>query len=203
MISIKMQTQKKVRKVTKRTTKKVVQESSIDKDADISNNSFSSNILLNNNIKGEEQNEHIQQKDTEEYEQLENKVEDHEKQEQEQKIPKKRGRKPKGGKIIKQTITNDNLPQTKQNIILHLKCSLNDIKDKIFPLDEETYNPVITESIDGYAFNSSKETLSFDYIKQQTDNVNIDDVVYFQKTKDAQTFFSVMTLKSMSPFYNE
>lgn len=193
-----MQTEKKVRKVTKRTTKKVIQESDINKDVDVSNNSFSSNNLLKEHTQEEEQKEHIQQKDTQEQQQeeVENKVEDYDKQEQEQKIPKKRGRKPKGGKIIKQTVTNDNLPQAKQNIILHLKCSLNDIKDKIFPLDEETYNPVITESIDGYAFNSSKEILAFDYIKQQTDNINADDVVYFQKTKDVQNINTPVVIQN-------
>ena len=40
---------------------------------------------------------------------------------------KKRGRKPKGGKIIYQTIEmNDNV-ESKPNIILHLKCSLKDL----------------------------------------------------------------------------
>ena len=44
------------------------------------------------------------------------------------KCPKKRGRKPKGGKIIlqpQQPLPSEN---SKMNIILHLKCSINDIK---------------------------------------------------------------------------
>jgi hypothetical protein len=41
---------------------------------------------------------------------------------------KKRGRKPKGGKIIQQTITTP-VHEYKTNIILHLKCSLKDLQD--------------------------------------------------------------------------
>jgi len=55
--------------------------------------------------------------------------------------PKKRGRKPKGGKIVTNTVISDNITQQEPNIILHLKCSLNDINNnfqKTF-----TYNPVV------------------------------------------------------------
>jgi hypothetical protein len=45
-------------------------------------------------------------------------------------VPKKRGRKPKGGKIIKNTDLDVHKPIVKQNIILHLKCSLNDLNNK-------------------------------------------------------------------------
>ena len=42
-------------------------------------------------------------------------------------IPKKRGRKPKGGKIIQQDISKAEQVEAAPNIILHLKCSLADI----------------------------------------------------------------------------
>lgn len=45
------------------------------------------------------------------------------------KIPKKRGRKPRGGKIIEVSSENNEPKNDKMNIILHLKCSLQDIKD--------------------------------------------------------------------------
>ena len=45
----------------------------------------------------------------------------------EKSIPKKRGRKPKGGKIIQQIVSNDNNKEIKPNVILHLKCSLKDL----------------------------------------------------------------------------
>ena len=37
-------------------------------------------------------------------------------------IAKKRGRKPKGGKIIQQTVLTTNVKEPKPNVILHLKC---------------------------------------------------------------------------------
>ena len=36
------------------------------------------------------------------------------------------GRKPKGGKIIQQLVTNETQKEEKENIILHLKCSMKD-----------------------------------------------------------------------------
>ena len=42
-------------------------------------------------------------------------------------IAKKRGRKPKGGKIIQQVVPLNNNKELKPNIILHLKCSLKDL----------------------------------------------------------------------------
>ena len=43
-------------------------------------------------------------------------------------IPKKRGRKPKGGKIIEGGISETKKEIYKPNIILHLKCSTSDLK---------------------------------------------------------------------------
>tara|TARA_B110000503_G_scaffold71508_1_gene110968 strand:+ start:47 stop:1177 length:1131 start_codon:yes stop_codon:yes gene_type:complete len=45
------------------------------------------------------------------------------------RIPKKRGRKPKGGKLINNPIHNNNDGMTISNVILHLKCSLDDLTD--------------------------------------------------------------------------
>ncbi len=45
----------------------------------------------------------------------------------EEKVAKKRGRKPKGGKITIQPQTNNNIQNELPNIILHLKCSLSDL----------------------------------------------------------------------------
>jgi hypothetical protein len=47
----------------------------------------------------------------------------------EPKVFKKRGRKPKGGKIIQQSVVNDEQSDEKQNVILHLKCSMIDLED--------------------------------------------------------------------------
>ena len=48
-----------------------------------------------------------------------------------EKIPKKRGRKPKGGKIVSIQPVLDEQEASKVNIILHLKCNTNNIKDNI------------------------------------------------------------------------
>jgi hypothetical protein len=47
----------------------------------------------------------------------------------EPKVFKKRGRKPKGGKIIQQTIIDNEEIDEKQYVILHLKCSIDDLEN--------------------------------------------------------------------------
>ncbi len=42
-------------------------------------------------------------------------------------VAKKRGRKPKGGKIIQQVVPIVNVKEEKPNVILHLKCSIRDL----------------------------------------------------------------------------
>ncbi len=49
-------------------------------------------------------------------------------------VHKKRGRKPKGGKIITTTNNDNKIEPQKQNIILHLKCSINEI-DNIYDIN--------------------------------------------------------------------
>jgi hypothetical protein len=47
---------------------------------------------------------------------------------EEKPATKKRGRKPKGGKIIQQVVTNMPQKEDKPNVILHLKCSMKDLQ---------------------------------------------------------------------------
>ena len=54
----------------------------------------------------------------------------------EEKVAKKRGRKPKGGKITIQPQTNGNIQNELPNIILHLKCSLSDLNKNNSEIDE-------------------------------------------------------------------
>ena len=68
---------------------------------------------------------------------------------EEKKKPKKRGRKPKGGKVI--NIDNKiKVKKSSENVILHLKCSNKDLKKKYF-LSDMKYNPVVESVI---AFNN-------------------------------------------------
>ena len=46
-------------------------------------------------------------------------------------VPKKRGRKPKGGKIIQQIVLTNSNKEPKPNVILHLKCSLKDLQSNL------------------------------------------------------------------------
>ena len=75
-------------------------------------------------------------------------------------IAKKRGRKPKGGKIIQQIIPLNNIKETKPNVILHLKCSLKDLNS----------NNLFGSSLEGYSF--SNQTLTFDMISNENVNFN-------------------------------
>ena len=61
------------------------------------------------------------------------------------KQPKKRGRKPRGVKIFPKINSNNSVINEKNNIILHLKCSLSDI-------DNKNYD----ENIEYFQFNETK-----------------------------------------------
>ena len=82
---------------------------------------------------------------------------------EEPKISKKRGRKPKGGKIIQQiVISNDTQTDDKPNVILHLKCSMKD-------LQTATQDNNIVES---YNFLSGKNDSNYEFINNEN-NINM------------------------------
>jgi hypothetical protein len=72
---------------------------------------------------------------------------------------KKRGRKPKGGKIIQQIVSLNNNTETKPNVILHLKCSLKELQT----------NVSLSSNIESFNF-STKNDLKYEII---TSNQNI------------------------------
>jgi hypothetical protein len=73
---------------------------------------------------------------------------------------KKRGRKPKGGKIIQQTLPIVEQKENKPNIILHLKCSLKDLQTS------GDYNSNFTcSNIDSFQFSGSND-LSYEIISK-------------------------------------
>lgn len=73
-----------------------------------------------------------------------------------QKVPKKRGRKPKGGKIVEVKLQNNEKQENKENIILHLKCRSSDLESDSF-LSELSYKPNV-EKIKAY--NSCENSIS-------------------------------------------
>jgi hypothetical protein len=74
---------------------------------------------------------------------------------------KKRGRKPKGGKIIQQIISTASIKESKPNIILHLKCSMKDLQHNL-----------IENNINGYDFTSYKKELLYEIISNNHSNNN-------------------------------
>lgn len=74
-------------------------------------------------------------------------------------LPKKRGRKPKGGKIIHQSSNLISENEQKPNVILHLKCSFKDL----------TSNNLSNSIVEGYSF--SNPNLRFDLVNNEN-NVN-------------------------------
>jgi len=71
-------------------------------------------------------------------------------------IAKKRGRKPKGGKIIQQVVPVNTNKESRPNVILHLKCSLKDMYSN-------EYNNV---EINGFDLTSSSQ-LKYDTITNE------------------------------------
>lgn len=102
-------------------------------------------------------------------------------QEQKQTL-KKRGRKPKGGKIIPQVINAEGQKKEKPNIILHLKCSTKDLQS----LTNTEAN------IESYTFNN-KSNLSYEIIGGE----NINKINQLKQNK------STVSTSIINSFYND
>lgn len=74
---------------------------------------------------------------------------------------KKRGRKPKGGKIIQQLTQINNNKETKPNIILHLKCSLKDLVN----------NNLLGNPLESFIFKSNNNDLSYDIVDKNNKSI--------------------------------
>jgi hypothetical protein len=117
-------------------------------------------------------------------------VEAEEDQDQEsihKQVSKKRGRKPKGGKIIQQVIPVDSQISDKPNVILHLKCSMKDLQ-----------NSMNSNSIDSYAFNS-KNNLCYDVIGSE----NINSVNTYFSDKNSMSSNALKTTNGANNCFND
>jgi len=88
---------------------------------------------------------------------------------------KKRGRKPKGGKLITKPPEKKDFAKTVTNIILHLKCSMQDLVEHNTELnkivtDPLTYNPTIPPSI--MTYNSDEITAFSTYKSNEVNNTD-------------------------------
>jgi hypothetical protein len=95
-------------------------------------------------------------------------------------VTKKRGRKPKGGKIIQQTVPVDGQINDKPNVILHLKCSMKDL-----------HNSTNLNIVDSYTFNT-KNNLCYDVIGSE--NINSVNTYFNDKSN--------MTSNALKPINN-
>jgi len=103
-------------------------------------------------------------------------------QEEQKPGGKKRGRKPKGGKIIQQVVPLNNNKETKPNIILHLKCSLKDLQTNTF----------MSTNIECFNF-LGKNDLNYEIINSNNENTQnniqnklncIDNIMTNEETND-------------------
>jgi hypothetical protein len=88
---------------------------------------------------------------------------------------KKRGRKPKGGKIIENKIISEEIQPISQNIILQLKCSIQDINSSTINIEFEPYTNVknheeIVQEDNNLSISQKLKNLS---LKLHTNDLNI------------------------------
>ena len=98
-------------------------------------------------------------------------------------VIKKRGRKPKGGKIIQQIIPTNINKETKSNVILHLKCSLKDLVN----------NSTINSNIESFDFSSCKNDLLYEINVKKENNFEfsensktIEDEIYYENNVSSE-----------------
>jgi hypothetical protein len=76
-----------------------------------------------------------------------------------EKVYKKRGRRPKGGKVVKNEKKTVETNVNKKNIILHLKCRLTDIKNNTYK-NIIQYNPDDIHNVEPYELENSFEIIN-------------------------------------------
>jgi hypothetical protein len=81
--------------------------------------------------------------------------------------PKKRGRKPKGGKIVPQNILIVNEPVIKPSIILHLKCSIHDLN-----LNNIHNGPNPNTDTDTFNFSVPQNELKYEVINKKPEDIS-------------------------------
>ena len=89
--------------------------------------------------------------------------------------PKKRGRKPKGGKIISELKPIDKDSIVQHNVILHLKCNSSDLNNEnvtqVLPESFQVSSQVKTETLE---FNNIQDSLENEYVEVDNDDKNED-----------------------------
>jgi hypothetical protein len=129
----------------------------------------------------------------------------------EKPLTKKRGRKPKGGKIIQQITTLNNNKEVKPNIILHLKCLLKDLLTDTNNADIQSYHfpnnnvlnyNVISDSLvtknneqNVVQYNLNNNEVINSIIKEKTEDCDIDvDDYNFNKEDNVKEIWKKLKL---------
>jgi hypothetical protein len=102
-------------------------------------------------------------------------------------VIKKRGRKPKGGKIIQPTTSIESYKEDKPNVILHLKCSLKDIN--------ESFDSIT--NVESYNF--TKNDYGFDLYGN--DNINVTNY-NLNNNNNSTSIVSLNNNSNVSNYYN-
>lgn len=134
---------------------------------------------------------------------------------EEVKVPKKRGRKPKGGKIVSKNINLAEDVNLFSNVIVHLKCVRSNINNNDCDfLSSMQYNPLM-ENVESFSINSSKE-LSYEVLENNApvenktvtnnnihvENQEITNNSIWKKIKELDTIFRLnMDQKKSSCFW--
>lgn len=92
-------------------------------------------------------------------------------------VPKKRGRKPKGGKIVKKEINLEESSFDNHVSILHLKCKLNDLNETLFENinSQINYNPNIIKEVKAYSNDETDNYFSLNSNKTEEVVYNVID----------------------------
>jgi hypothetical protein len=93
----------------------------------------------------------------------------------EEKVIKKRGRKPKGGKITTHQLEDNNVNNEMPNIILHLKCSLSNIKNSTD--DEYTIQSYNSTQFHGSEISIKKILVEHEQEKKNANNTSENNIV--------------------------
>jgi hypothetical protein len=110
------------------------------------------------------------------------------------KTPKKRGRKPKGGKIIVNSILEDTAVVHEPNIILHLKCKFSDLENGSLAYDYK--------GVDAFQFEKNKgNELGYHIIDQQI-STHTNSNHHSAKTDNYESDFKLLCNKLKNMSYN-
>jgi hypothetical protein len=116
-----------------------------------------------------------------------------------EKIHKKRGRKPKGGKIVKNEINPIHSYVGKKNIILHLKCKISDIQQAELS-DLSKYNPTLC-TVEPYEKEGTFEVFETDrpvVEEKKESKVDKQKKIIYQKLSDLEKMLNTNSIQKKS-----